>query len=76
MRKQKAPVDALRDKQRVHGLELREPLLHLVGNLPNANLEIAISFGLVIDDLPLSSGAECPLNEKCGWFKIQLTWIL
>ena len=51
MRKQKyfneAPVDALGDKQRVHGLELREPLLHLVGNLPNANLEIVISFGFV-----------------------------
>ena len=50
-----APVDPLRDKQCMHRLELREPLLHLIGDLSNANLEIAISFGLDKDDFPLIS---------------------
>ena len=57
-----APVHPLRHQERVHRLELREPLLHLVGHLSNANLEIVISFGLVIDDSPLYS--KCPSHTK------------
>ena len=74
---EEAPVNPLRDKERVHRLELREPLLHLVGDLSNANLEIALSFGLVIDDSPLYSKSPSHTKYKSLVdFKIELTWIL